>query len=501
MMKNVLVIVTFLLSAVLTGCGSNSKPDGGPNPALDEVLELQAQEILQAPNGTDFSLTMPFRKLIDETYHVELSGYTLEVDGGCMVSSSFDYDPSFKLEFDGGEGSTETLYISGAFDANCTPTGYTLTATQKITSGNLGDTRQVSFSYEYGSGSVNEGYSFYNATTPLTISETSTPYQIKVQLLKDGRIAEGETIELAPISGNDNGVYGEVADYSVVTGADGYGTFAYTSPETLPPSGSSKTLQVNYYEDNTSQASASREIVLNFLPKVASEYNLTNATTPIIVTANNQEKEISVYLVENSTWIGVEGKEISISTVSDGYGSIVDSYAVTDAAGKATFDYIGPEDLDAVAGMDDNLTLRFTENGITISKMVRLQMSPIITTDYNLTNAKTPVTVTDANQTQTIDIQLVLNGNPVIDSRPCTTDNTVTVDCVIPESIPRSYGRITEATSSPNFDGYIYFTYLSASQEDIDDVNDTDHNVTFYYIDEEGTVAAKTDITLEIRLP
>ena len=118
-----------------------------------------------------------------------------------------------------------------------------------------------------------------------------------------------------------------------------------------------------------------------------------------------------------------------------------------------------------------------------------------------MTNARTPITITAAAQPEVIDIQLVYGGLPVIDVRPCTTDNTVTVDCVIPESIPREYGRITDVAGSPLVDGYIYYDYEAATYAELLDVNDTNHTFSIYYIDADGNVAADGNVTLEIRLP
>jgi len=355
MMKNVLVILTFLLSVVLTGCGSNSKPDGGQNPVLSEVLELQGQEILQAPNGTDFSLTMPFRKLIDEAYLVELSGFSLEVMGGCTINA-IGYTPT-TLKFEGVKDSLEALYVTGAFDANCTPTGYLLTATQKITRGSQSDTRQVSFAFDY-SGSItpqhDDGYSFYNATTPLTVSEANTKYQIKVQLLKDGYVAVGETIKLRPF---DN-TYGNTAVYEATTGPDGYATFEYTSPETLPAYGSSVTLTADYFlEDNTTITP--KEVVLSFTASPGAEVDTTGMELVAVPNSVNiseagESRALSLYLANTSTQDPVADKDIRALWFDPNNGKLNSYIATTDSNGQAVFNYTAPETLPS-----GNLTITF----------------------------------------------------------------------------------------------------------------------------------------------
>jgi|GEM_PF-724019 len=374
MMKNILVILTFLFSVALTGCGSNSKSDGEQNAVLSDVLELEGQEILQAPNGTDFSLTLPFKKLIGEAYLVELNSFSLEVTGGCSINT-ITYNPAIKLSFDGGEGSVETLYISGTFDANCTPTGYTLTATQKITSGNQSDTRQVSFMFDY-SGSVDlqpeDGYSFYNATTPLAISEADTKYQIKVQLLKDGYVAVGETIKLRPF---DN-TYGDIAIYEASTGSDGYVTFEYTSPETLPAYGSSVTLTADYFVDENASITP-KEIVLNFTASAGPEVDTTGmellaVPSTVNISEAGESRALSLYLANTATHEPVADKDIRALWFDPNSGTLNSYLATTDSNGQVVFNYTAPETLpsgsfnitfevlNGTPGLQRDVTVNFT---------------------------------------------------------------------------------------------------------------------------------------------
>lgn len=414
-MKNVLVIVAFLLSAVLTGCGSNSKPDGGPNPALDEVLELQAKEILLAPNGTDFYLTMPFRKLIDETYLVELSDFDIDVMGGCMINS-IGYMPTTTLKFNGMKDSLETLYISGTIDANCTPTGYTLTATQKITSGNLSDRRQISFHYEYGGGSVNEGYSFYNATTPMEITEADTQYEIKVQLVKDGYVAVGETIKLRPF---DN-TYGDISAYEATTGSDGYATFVYTSPEALPASGSSVTLTADYFlEDNTTITP--KEIVLNFAPSSdatidTSNWELTATPDSISITTGGESRALSVYLSNPTLHVPVEGVEIQAWWFNPDNGILNTYSAVTNSNGQAVFNYTAPESLEGVTDFDITFAVSngspALQTGVSIDFQTTIDET-VDTTDMQLWVVPAEINITQGSQTRAIDLYLALTNNPL----------------------------------------------------------------------------------------
>ncbi|MDD3592837.1 MAG: hypothetical protein PHO65_09350 [Sulfurovum sp.] len=452
-MKNVLVIVAFLLSAVLTGCGSNSKSDGGPNPALDKVLELQAKEILLAPNGTDFYLTMPFKKLIDETYHVELSGFSLEVTGGCMINS-IGYAPT-TLKFDGMKDSLETLDISGTFDANCTPTGYTLTATQKITSGNLGDTRQVSFSYEYGGGSFNQGYSFYNATTPMEITESDTPYQIKVQLVKDGYVAVGETIKLRPF---DN-TYGNIADYEATTGSDGYATFEYTSPEVLPASGSSVILTADYFlEDNTTIPE--KEIVLNFAPSSdatvdTSSWELSATPDSVSIITGGENRALSVYLSNPTLHAPVEGVEIQAWWFDPDKGTLNTYFATTNSNGQAVFNYTAPESL--VGLTDFDITFEVSNGSPALQTDVSIDFQTSIdetvdTTDMQLWVVPDDFNITEGSQTRAIDLYLAAE-NSVDLPQPGVA--------IIAEFFDPNYGVLNTYIGTTDVNGHVVFNYTA----------------------------------------
>jgi len=428
---------------------------------------------------------MPFRKLIDETYHVELSGLSLEVTGGCTINS-ISYTPT-TLKFDGVKNSQEMLYISGTFDANCTSTGYTLGATQKITSGNLADTRQVSFSYAYAGGSVNEGYSFYNATTPMEITEANTQYDIKVQLLKDGRIAEGETIELAPISGNNNGIYGKVADYSVVTGADGYGTFAYTSPETLPPSGSSKTLQVNYYVDgNISKAIPSKEIVLNFIATSEPEVNTTDMQLWVVpdefnITEVNQSRAIDLYLEKMSTDSPLEGVGIKAEFFDPNYGGLNTYIGTTDDNGHVVFNYTAPE---VLPNSPLDITFKVLHGQPELQVTTRANFIGGQTIDTSNMNLYATLYTVDANATvgeleEDIDIWIDDgNGNPL---------EGITVRAVF---FDPNYGHLDKYTGKTDGIGHIIFTYTGPEANPGNDLN-----ITFEIVN--GSPMKAVDVLLD----
>ena len=440
---------------------------------------------------TSYTLTTPKEigtinvYLADADTFVGVAGETIQVSTPFLVDMSsatavtnaagkatFTYQAIDDLEdYDGTSIDPETITFSYPDDLSVSP---------------------VTVDLEIDIPSQSSDYNLTNQTTPVNVSYPNEAKEIRVQLLVNGTdIAVGETVYASYLPA----AFGYITKGSVVTDGSGYATFKYVAADPLTDG----IEQVELYHEDSNGVRVNALVDINVTEAaIPYDYNLTNQSSPVIVTADNQPKEISIYLVNSNTWVGVPGKTITISTIANGYGSVSSASAITNGAGKAIFNYTGPDDLAAVGGDVRGVILSFTESGTAISKTVWVHMNPPTPSpsSYELTNARTPVIVTDADEVQTIDIQLIHNGLPVIDARPCTTDDTVTVDCVIPESIPRDYGRITDATGDPLFDGYIYFDYLSASAEDIVDVNDTNHTFNIYYIDVDGNVAADGNVTL-----
>jgi len=319
----------------------------------------------------------------------------------------------------------------------------------------------------------------------------STAGEIRVMdlYLKDttglGQPVEGQEIQAKFVNPNK----GTLNTYTGITDANGHVAFNYTAPATLPTTAATFRFEIAGNVTDTKQET----VTVNFVP--AANYNLVNQTTPIIISSPNQEEDISVYVVDQNN-IGLQSETVSISTIASGYGGVTASTAVTDAAGKATFTYQAPADLSGIDGTNRWVTLSFTKNGTIITKAVNVIISAAVpTSNYTLDNARTPVDVNTSTVAEIIDIQLNNNGIPVIDARPCSTVDTVTVDCVIYESIPREAGRIVAVTSNPLFDGYIYFSYVAPSAEDY---TTGTYDLVIHYIDSDGLIAATGTVEIDL---
>ncbi len=133
-------------------------------------------------------------------------------------------------------------------------------------------------------------YSFYNATTPIIITDNATGTscstgtcpnanttadankttgtEISVQLLKNGLVEPGEQIEMKPFDRK----YGFVTDSFVITDLNGKATFVYNPPENFSAiRGQDITIEAIYApigDNNTSSGSKNilltQEFVLQF---------------------------------------------------------------------------------------------------------------------------------------------------------------------------------------------------------------------------------------------
>jgi len=332
----------------------------------------------------------------------------------------------------------------------------------------------------------NKSYALVNVTTPIVLTEVSQEGEITAYLVdSDGIGASGKTVNISIL----DTAYGSVSSTVSTTDESGRASFSYTGASSLE--GLTTTQATLSFTENGVTISQ----VVTIIVDKGFNYNLVNPTSPLIVETVDQESTLSVHLIDDQG-VGVAGKTVNITTIDRNYGLITPSSATTDEAGKALFTYSAPDSLDNLTST--KATLSFSENGLTIYSEIEIQVIPKgVDSDYQLVNAKTPVSIIESEQTVVIDVQLTLDGLPVIDARPCDAENTVVVDCVIPESIPRSYGRITDAGGSTSTDGYVYYNFLAPNESEKADVG-TEHTFNIIYIDQYGDTAASTPITIEM---
>ncbi len=459
MRKNIFAILTFLLLFLLSGCGSNSKPDGDNTPTTDDpvAVEMQNNYIVQDANGINFTLAIPITKKLNSSYLVTLNGYGLTVNG-CTMSTTPNYTP-VTLILDGKENSVETLYVTGAFDQNCTVAGYTFTATQRVTKDSNADTRPFSATFDYsnpggggGTAPSANGYSFYNATTPLEITQASTAYDVKVQVLLDAHPVVGKSVELEAFPS----IYGDVKSYNVTTRDDGYATFEYSSPEIMPANGSTAELKLNFQDD--ANKTISQNIMLTF--NAIGGGTDTNVSIPVIVisnsyknitlTSNSQNVQMEIQVFDESTNTPYTTGNVKVSLpdsvlTGTNVGSFTEYVVPVGTNGRAIFNYTGPQDLqNLVDAGETGASFAFYHEANSGSREG-------ITVTYDLSSGYIPanyvLTTSSADGNQTMGLQIMKPFTLYLKDDQGTLVDDADITQIVIESKNTLVGKLVDAAN------------------------------------------------------
>ena len=374
-------------------------------------------------------------------------------------------------------GTAKFTYTAPDSLLGLTNTQSTLTFTENGLS--VSDTLTIAMALDF-------DYKLTNLTTPIMVKTPSEKQKITVQLVdKNNQGVVGKDIGISALDVN----YGFITPTVSTTNDSGTAVFEYTAPSSLI--GLSNTQSTVSFTESDLTISE----VLTVSVQTAFNYKFSNPTTPLIVQAPKQESEVGVYLVD-SNGLGIPDKDVSVTTIDSAYGSISPTTIKTDKSGRAIYKYLGP---DSLSGLKNTFAkFSFTESDLTIYSDMEIKVSANGGgTDYKLTNSTTPVSIIKPEESKFLEVQLVRNGLPVIDARPCPSKDTVTIDCVMPEAIPKSYGRITDAGGSTTKSGYVNFDYLGPKEMDKADVG-TEHIFNIIYFDAEGKPQASTPITIQM---
>ncbi|QOR62321.1 hypothetical protein ACM66Z_02275 [Sulfurovum sp. ST-21] len=464
MKKNIVAILTFVFVSVLalTGCGSTSGTSSGTETTV--VVEMQENEIVLQPNGTDFTLSLPFTKKLDSTYHVELNNFTLAVSECSVSVGSVSFAP-IPLVLDGALNTQEILTINGSFDQNCTPTGYSLTAIQTVSKDSQTTSGDISFTYTYSgsSGIVENGYAFINATTPLNIGASNTDYTISMQLIKDGFVASGETVELKAFSN----VYGSIkttTTYTVATDANGIAVFDYVSPGTLPADGTTATITAVLKDENgTIVPGIEQNIELIFDQNSNNSgidytnYTFTAIPSEINITEGGASRVIDVYVGNNNQPVANELVKVDYTFTADGNGTVNSYEGFTDANGHVAFNYTAPSDITSLIGTSTAVILRLDGNSsIYSTTTVNFNTPSGTSTDYSnytFTVIPSEINITEGGVSRVIDAYVGNNNQPV-------ANETVTVDYAFTAD---GNGTMSSYTATTDANGHVAFNYTAPS--------------------------------------
>ncbi len=407
MKKNIFISLLLAFAFVISGCGSTSKTGGDAEGTA--AVEMQKSQIALGSNGTDFSLPLTFTKLLDSSYQVELSDFRLSVTG-CTVHT-ITFDPA-ALVFDGGLNTQETLLVTGAFDQNCTPTGFTLTATQKVTKDGQSKTEEVTFSSTSSGDIPTSGYDIINATTPLIIGESNTGYTISMQVVKDGYVAPGETVKLRAFNDEDGRIEA-TSTYTATTDVNGIARFDYVSPGVLPLEGTSAILFADLMDENDTGVIATQEIELIFSQNGSTDIIYTIVPDQnITVTDTLQSHQIKVALSKQEIGQPAQpavGEFVIAEFVMPIYGALAQYEAVVGADGFARFSYTSPESMPSVN--DVNITFYYKNNHTVRGETKIIFDKQTVSGVSKMYVVPESFTVTEAGQTQEITIVTVNEEN------------------------------------------------------------------------------------------
>ena len=477
MKRYLLAMLSLMMALVISGCGSNSKVDGTSDTgSLITDIKLSEMQV----SGDNFSASLTFTKEVDSSYKVTLDHFNLTV-AGCTLSNVL-YTPE-SIVLDGEKGTYAQLVITGERDANCTNEVYTFSALQTTEKDGQIDERMFTAvsdqTTDDGTTQPAPSNGFYNVTTPLSVTRPDTHYDIKLQVVSDGYAVSGQEVALQVFDSK----YGYISKPTQVTGDDGYAVFDYLSPSTLPAQGTSTSITFTMERNGTLYT---QNVVLEFNAEnvtTTDDYELTNLTSPLVVSYDSELKTISADVVD-SYGIGVEGVEVAISAVSGvEYGSIISASRVTtDQSGHAIFTYKAPENVAAVDGNETTVEVSMiNESGTRIVKDITIQFKKIDVTVAKpivvIMNTYREINLTQNNQNVSMEVEVFEEGT----NNPYTSGN---VRVSLPDKVLDGVdiGSFAEYTVPVGSDGKAVFNYTGPQDlQALIDAGDLNTTFMFYH--------------------
>ena len=321
-------------------------------------------------------------------------------------------------------------------------------------------------------------YSLINETSIVATAPNSTK-EISVHLIDatTGIGTPNKSVSITTISS----IYGAIAKSTVLTDGGGKAIFEYTAPALLVNGTTSAVISFSDENMNT----ITKTIMITTVAPAGgggTQYSFFNATD-LNVTAASTKYQLSVDLINSATGVGISAEKVSISAISNTYGSITPSTVSTDAAGRATFIYSSP---DALISGTVTATVRFTDtNGNTITENITIAVTPINSgiSKYSFIN-ESNITITKSNQKSDIKVQLTYNNIPA-------AGKTVTMDAFD----QKQGGIISSYTVQTDTIGYATFTYQAPGS--IRDLNGSTIQLTMRFSEDGVTLSKQANIFFE----
>jgi len=376
MKRYFITIMMLLIASLFTACGGASEATSSAN-----KITVETKQTLINQQKNVLSLDFIVKNEYSNEITVDLKNLTVDVEP-CVIKQVVMTPQEIIFSNEMRQQQVNALV---EFDGACSPTAYQLLGVNSL------GLDEESNTVEYNSpkitiealaaqesndssmdGANAQNYQFYNVPAPITISQNSETYTFKVQLIDEN--SQGVSGEEVKILAYDI-TYGEIENMTAVTDQNGFASFNFTSPSSITAlEGEHLTLTLVEGE-NFNTISTSVELNFNTTGSSSSNtslYQFKNISS-ITVGHASEEKVITVDLV-NSAGVGVAGKTVQISTLSSSFGSFSSASATTDSAGRASFTYRAPEDIDAVDGQSTTATLSFSEDDSSITATVSIKI-------------------------------------------------------------------------------------------------------------------------------
>ena len=459
---------------LLSGCGSDNISDTPTQEEAGSAVEINGGEIVVS--DTNFTLSMALVKQLDSSYTVAFSDFDLLLEG-CSLKNVI-FSPS-TVTLDGRLGSAQTLRVSGDFETKCLAKKYQIYSTRRVTKGTQVQEDSISIAYETQTNDITATPTngFLNATTPLQVTQPSQEQEIKVQLVKNGDIATAQEVKLLPFDSQ----YGGVSSYTTTTQADGYATFNYTAPSTLPADGTSTLLTLTHKDDTNT--TITQNIVLTFNRASLVDENLdTQGMTlyavpnEILIQNQGETRTLNLYLSKSN--LPVTDTNITANFLNPNNGTLNSYNLATDINGQVLFNYTAPDNLPLNAF---DITFQVQNGTPKLSQNVNVKFgSSTGVSEYKLEAPTIPIII-DSIEEREIAVQVIKDGTPQVGA------------IVTAKSFPSAFGSFRSVNVTTGEDGYARFTYVPA-----DPLQNGDVPLSFYFDDPESGRRISTSVTILI---
>ncbi|MDM5271281.1 hypothetical protein PGH07_03745 [Sulfurovum sp. zt1-1] len=406
-MKNILVIFTFLLSLVLTGCGSNSKPDGTSGGTGGTAANYS---LVAVPDVIDIS-TVGEKKTLKLYLNDNVA--LQPVEGGVIKANVFDQNFGTLASY------SLTTDINGYVGFEYTAPETALPSASLV----------ITFQLE---GSVpvlekNVTISFNGSTTTGTDINT-TNYQLVavpdvVDIATGGESANidlylNDMANLVPVSNTVikaqvfDQTSGTLNTYEVTTDSNGHAPFVYTAPNSLPASS-----LVITFEVKGGVPALEKDVTISFNGSTTSgtdvnttNYQLVAVPDVIDIAAGGESANIDLYLNDMANLSAVPNTVIKAQIFDQTNGTLNTYEVTTDSNGHAPFVYTAPNSLPAsslvitfevkggVPALEKDVTISF--NGSTTSG------TDVNTTNYQLVAVPDVIDIAAGGESANIDLYL-----------------------------------------------------------------------------------------------